>query len=56
MTDAQSANEAQSRAFEWANYRNAYGVNGGDIIAAHKAFAAGWDAAQGRTHEGGLIR
>lgn len=32
------------RAMAWAEYRNTYGINAGDLTAAHKAFLAGWDA------------
>jgi hypothetical protein len=41
-------------AVAWTDYRNAYGVTNGQMVIAHKAFLAGWDAAYGADHAGAL--
>ncbi len=43
-------------ACEWSDYRKKYGVSGRALIAAHKAFTAGWEAARGKSFEGGPLR
>ncbi|WP_280412631.1 hypothetical protein [Nocardia asiatica] len=38
----------------WADYRSQYGVNRADLVAARKAFIAGWEAANGKDEAGPL--
>lgn len=55
--DTESADQRAERVMAWAEYRNTYGVNERDLIAAHKAFMAGWEArADATTTEPGPLR
>ena len=40
----------------WADYRKEIGVKPHCLRAAHKAFLAGWEAARGKSNEGGPLR
>lgn len=40
----------------WSDYRKEYGVSAGTLSEAHKAFLAGWEAALGKSFEGGPLR
>jgi hypothetical protein len=41
-----NAEDEIEAAMAWATYRNDYGVAAKDLVAAHKAFLAGWKAAR----------
>lgn len=51
-----SENEKTERQCAWADYRKDYGVSESEMVAAHKAFMAGWDAARGNLDVGGALR
>lgn len=56
-TTTESDDQRAERVMAWVEYRNTYGVNERDLIAAHKAFMAGWDArADATTTEPGPLR
>lgn len=42
-------------AVAWSDYRKDYGVSTRALPEAHKAFIAGWEAARGRSFEGGPL-
>lgn len=44
------------QSMEWTNYRKTYGVSATAMPEAHKAFLAGWDAAQGASTGPGPLR
>lgn len=48
--------EADLLACEWSDYRKGYGVSAVALTEAHKAFIAGWEAARGKSFEGGPLR
>jgi hypothetical protein len=48
--------EADLIACEWSDYRKGYGVPEAALMHAHKAFKAGWEAARGKSLEGGPLR
>lgn len=48
--------EADRMVCEWSDYRKSYGVGSDPMTAARKAFQAGWEAATGKTFEGGPLR
>ena len=39
----------------WSDYRKEYGVREADLVAAHKAFRAGWKAAR-EGDQSGVVR
>ncbi|MFR9773131.1 hypothetical protein [Nocardia sp. SC052] len=43
-------------ACEWCDYRTAFGVSEHALTETHKAFRAGWEAARGKSFEGGPLR
>jgi len=44
------------QAAEWSDYRKDYGVSESAMSEAHRAFIAGWEAALGKSYEGGPLR
>ena len=46
--------DAADRQCAWADYRKDYGVGESDMVAAHKAFMAGWKAAREGDQSGPL--
>lgn len=48
--------DRERRDCEWSDYRKEYGVREAAMTEAHRAFLAGWAAAQGETFEGGAVR
>lgn len=50
----QRATDASDRQCAWADYRKDYGVGEPEMVAAHKAFMAGWKAAREGDQSGPL--
>ncbi|MEV4127053.1 hypothetical protein [Nocardia sp. NPDC049707] len=55
MSDTEMT-EADLVACEWSDYRKEYGASRDPLKAARQAFIAGWEAARGKSFEGGPLR
>ncbi len=53
-TDETEDPDASDRQCAWADYREDYGVGEPEMVAAHKAFMAGWKAAREGDQSGPL--
>ncbi len=53
-TDETEDPDASDRQCAWADYRKDYGVGEPEMVAAHKAFMAGWKAAREGDQSGPL--
>ena len=51
-----TTDDADARRIAWVDYRKEYGIGRDPMVAARKAFMAGWDAARGALDIGGPLQ